>query len=242
MRTLPASELLDVWERGERQHPLDMALTLLEATCPEKERAYLMHLSIGQRDALLLTSRRINFGPEMEALATCPACGAQLEFMIDTSELQRAYKPADSIEQTMDVDDYSITIRLPDSVDLAEQINSGSMEPAGEILERCVLKIASGEEEVPLEELPKSVASTLVERMAELDPLSEIWVRLNCSECEHSFTMLLDILSFYWKELRVQARKLLKQVHVLAGYYGWREADILAMKPWRRQYYLDMVT
>lgn len=242
MRTLSASELLDVWERGERQHPLDRALTLLEATCPDKERSNLMHLSIGQRDALLLASRRINFGPEMEAFATCPACGAQLEFRIEIEELLREYNPAEGSEQSVDIDGYSINIRLPDSVDLAEQINSGSVEADREILKRCVLKATLDDEVVTFEELPEAVVSELVERMVELDPLSDIQIRLNCSECDHHFTMPLDILSFYWNELRGQARQLLKQVQILARYYGWREADILAMKPWRRQYYLDMVT
>ena len=78
--------------------------------------------------------------------------------------------------------------------------------------------------------------------MAEADPLSEVQITLNCLECGHRLTMLLDILSYLWEELREQVKRLLNQVYILARYYGWREADILTMSPWRRQYYLEMVT
>ena len=78
--------------------------------------------------------------------------------------------------------------------------------------------------------------------MAEADPLSEVEIGLDCFECGNHLTVPLDILSFFWEELREQVKRLLNQVHIMARYYGWREADILAMSPWRRQYYLDMVT
>jgi hypothetical protein len=32
-----------------------------------------------------------------------------------------------------------------------------------------------------------------------------------------------------------------REVHLLASAYGWRESDILAMTPWRRQLYLELV-
>ena len=242
MHTLSATELLDVWERGEHQHPLDRALTLLAVTCPEKKHPELMRLSIGQRDALLFASRQLTFGPEMEAYAACPACGVQLEFTINIKELLRRDTHGDQCETSVELDGFRIRFRLPDSVDLAECINSGSIADDKDLLKRCVLKVTRGKKGVAFEELPEATSSALAERMADLDPLSEVQIALNCNECGHRFTMLLDILSFFWSELSGQVQQLLKQVHVLARYYGWREADILAMKSWRRQYYLDMVT
>lgn len=240
MRTLSATELLDVWERGELQHPLDRALTLLAVTCPEKKGAELMHLSIGQRDALLLTLRQLTFGPQMEAYAECPACGAQLEFTINIEELLRGYTSMDIGEQSADLEGFIIRYRLPDSVDLAECINSGSIEDKA-LLKRCISKVTHRNKGIAFEELPETATSALAARMAELDPLSEVQIVLNCTECEHHFTMLLDTLSFFWSELSEKVKHLLQQVHVLARYHGWREADILAMSPWRRQYYLNTV-
>jgi hypothetical protein len=241
MRTLSATELLDVWERGERQHPLDRALTLLVATCPEKKLQDLIHLSIGQRDALLLALRQLTFGPQLAAYTECPVCGAQLEFTVSVEELLRGYTPADSNEQSLELDGFIVRFRLPDSADLAECINSGLMADE-ELLKNCILKVTRDDKGVAFEELPEAAGSALEAQMAELDPLSEIQITLNCTECRHRWTMLLDILSFFWSELREQVKLLLNQVHILGRYYGWREADILAMSPWRRQYYLDMVT
>ena len=139
MRTLSAAELLGVWEHGQRQHPLDRALTLLAAACPEKERAELMHLSIGQRDALLLSLRQLTFGSHMESYAECPACGTQLEFNVDIEELLREYHGAGG-EQSVKLNGFNVRFRLPDSVDLAECINAGSGEASRELLQRCIVK------------------------------------------------------------------------------------------------------
>ncbi len=241
MRTLSATELLEVWEKGERQHPLDKALTLLAVTCPEREYIDLVHLSIGQRDALLLTLRQLSFGPEMVAYAACPTCRAELEFMINTEDLLRSHTPVDRHEHSVNLDGFEIRFRLPDSADLAKSVNSASIEAGKELLRRCVLETVHNTRKVPFEELPEATKSKIVEMIAESDPLSEVRIALNCTECGNPFAEVLDILSFLWEELSGQARQLLRQVHELARYYGWRESDILEMKPWRRQYYLDMV-
>jgi hypothetical protein len=241
VHTLSATELLDVWEQGERQHALDRALTLLGITCPEKKLSELRQLSIGQRDALLLVLRQLTFGPQLEAYTECPACGAQQEFAVNIEELLRGHTHLESSEQAAKVEGFLIRFRLPNSSDLAECINSDSV--AGkELLKRCVLSITRHNKAVAFEELPETVNSALETRISELDPLSEVQITLNCTECGHRLTMFLDILSFFWGELREQVKRLLNQVYVLARHYGWREADILTMSPWRRQYYLDMVT
>ena len=51
----------------------------------------------------------------------------------------------------------------------------------------------------------------------------------------------MDIGEFFWRELTVQAKRLLREVHLLARGYGWREADVLALHPRRRQAYLDLL-
>ncbi len=53
---------------------------------------------------------------------------------------------------------------------------------------------------------------------------------------------MFDVVSFFWSEICVQAKRLLREVHTLARAYGWREADILNMSTARRQFYLEMVT
>jgi hypothetical protein len=66
MRGLSDQQILQVWERGQQQHPLDRALTLLAFALPESPWETLSQLSIGQRDALLLRLRQQMLGDDME--------------------------------------------------------------------------------------------------------------------------------------------------------------------------------
>jgi hypothetical protein len=66
MRPLSPQDLLLVWERGQRQHPMDRALTLLSAAYPDRKSAELAQLSIGQRDSLLLSLRSRTFGDTLK--------------------------------------------------------------------------------------------------------------------------------------------------------------------------------
>ena len=47
--------------------------------------------------------------------------------------------------------------------------------------------------------------------------------------------------SYLWHEVDAWALRLLRDVHRLARAYSWREADILALSPSRRQCYLDLL-
>lgn len=240
MQTLSASQLIDVWETGERQHPLDRALTLLASACPEKTLTELAQLSIGERDALLFRLRRLMLGPDMDAYAECPACGAALEFTIDFDRLLGEHARFSRGEQSTDAEGFAIRYHLPNSYDLAECVNSGSVDE-NDLLKRCVFDVTRGGKTVSVGELTPAAVSALLARMSESDPLSEVKIVLDCPECRHHFSMLLDILSFFWSELSESRRQLLQQVCVLAGNFGWSEADILAMSPRRREYYMNMV-
>jgi hypothetical protein len=88
MRALSAWELLDLWERGLAQPSLQRALTLLAAANPGTPLDALAALSIGQRDAQLLTLREWAFGAELMGLATCPECGERLELAFNVEDIR----------------------------------------------------------------------------------------------------------------------------------------------------------
>ena len=77
--------------------------------------------------------------------------------------------------------------------------------------------------------------------MEEMDPQGDILLDISCISCGHSWKIVFDIVTFFWTEIDAWAHRILREVHDLAKAYGWREADILAMSPWRRQIYLEMV-
>ena len=100
------------------------------------------------------------------------------------------------------------------------------------LFERCLGSAAA--------EQPAGVLETIVARMAECDPGASIDLSLACPHCGHRWLAVFDIVSFLWTEIDTWARRLLDDVHALATAYGWTEADVLALSPVRRQFYVEM--
>ena len=243
MRALSSAELMTVWEQGVSQPWAQRALVLLAVACAEDEKAdRLAQLSIGQRDACLLALREKIFGPQLAGVVPCPACGEVLEFGIKAAEIRAT--PTVGPTEMMDLShtDYEVRFRLPNSLDMT------CLDPKADnrtnrqrLLTRCVLVARRAGAEITPDELPPEVVAAIAERMAEADPQAEVQLALACPKCAHHWQVPLDILSFFWSEINAWAIRLLHDVHVLASAYGWREADILAMSPKRRQAYLELV-
>lgn len=241
MRTLAATELLDLWEQGVNQPPVQRALALLAAACPELTPDELADLSIGRRDARLLALRQQIFGPHLTAVAGCPRCGEQLELSVDAADLRRSTPPA-SDELTLTAGDDTLRVRLPTSRDLMALAGSGDLATARQILlDRCLLEFRRGEAALPADYLPVELAEQIAARIAEADPFADVQLALTCPVCGHAWQAPFDITVFLWIELDAWAQRMLREVHQLAVAYGWREADILALSPRRRQCYLEQI-
>ncbi len=250
MEPLSAGALLDVWERGVNRPPVEQALIILGAAFPRVPMESLSRLTIGQRDACLLALRELTFGPKLEGLAVCPACGESLEMAFETGDLRKG-APAlpepgtaagGGTTASMTVPPYELTFRLPDSTDL--QALAGVQDAAlarRTLIERCLLEIRKDGARAAAGDLPVEVLEALAERMSRADPLADLTLAMTCPACKHAWQVLFDIVSFFWSEINARAGRLLREVHVLASAYGWREADILAMSAWRRQHYLELV-
>jgi uncharacterized protein (UPF0212 family) len=250
MHGLSARELLYVWEVALQQHSVDRALTILAMALPEMLRDELLTLSVGGRDAHLLTVRERTFGSQLAGFAECPACQKQLEFAFNMADIRAVPQTEGAINRTFTHEAYEVTIegynlsfRLPNSLDLAQTARCGDVVAARNLLvQRCVLQAYRNSVEVEVAILPEQVVVGLAERMGESDPQAEVELNLSCPVCGQSWSVMFDIVSFFWSEICVQAKRLLREVHTLARAYGWREADILSMSTARRQFYLEMVT
>ncbi len=242
MRTLSTPELLRVWERGQTQNMVQRGLALLAIAQPEADLAELARLSIGQRDAQLLRLRERLFGPQMASMATCPACSARLEITFNTTDLLLTPTTGNDELCELRLEGYELLFRLPNSNDLQALAELEERPASREILlQRCLLRTHwCGEEKSPAE-LPAQVVDAVVAKMAQQDPQADVQLEVACVSCDHRWRASFDIVSFLWLEIQTWAQRLLHEVHVLASAYGWREADILTMSPWRRHYYLSMV-
>src|ERR1700709_1128240 len=79
MRVPGAGELLDIWERGQRQSLAERMLALLGAAGAAVDGGALAALPIGRRDAQLMDLHERLFGPQLSFVTFCPACGSVLE-------------------------------------------------------------------------------------------------------------------------------------------------------------------
>jgi len=241
MRVLSASQLLHVWERGLSQTPMYQALLLLAVACPDLPIDALEKLSVGRRDALLLTLREWLFGPSLAGVTDCPGCGQRLEFTFSVVQIRAALESEVVETLSLSVADYELEFRLPNSQDL---IAAGKhQDPASArhvILERCLLAAKRNGVETSAAQLPTDVVDTMAEKMARADPQADVSFALSCRGCRHQWQAGFDIVSFFWSEIHAWAQRILREVHTLASAYGWREADILQMSPSRRQFYLEL--
>jgi len=234
---------MTAWELGVSQPWGQRALALLAVACADDEQPdQLAQLSIGQRDACLLTLRERIFGPQLAGVAPCPDCGELLEFGINAAEIRvaQALEPAGTID--LSHADYEVRFRLPNSLDLTTlDANADNQTNRQRLLTLCVLVARRGSAEITADKLPPEVVAAVAERMAQADPQADVQIALDCPKCAHRWQVPLDILSFFWSEINAWAIRLLHDVHVLASAYGWREADILSMSPTRRQAYMELV-
>jgi hypothetical protein len=241
---LSAGDLLRLWEVGAAQHPLDRALTILAAAEPDQARRELARLPSGRRDARLLGVYARTFGSHIAGQGRCPKCEGRVEFSLDAHELL-SVSAGEVGEAPLEEasEGFAVMYRLPDSYDLAAIAQLSDVAEARQtLLQRCILQATRDGAEVDPDQAPDGVVARVVEQMATHDPLAEIELALACPTCGQRWQLFFDIASFLWLKIEMRARRLLREVHTLARAYGWREADILALSPGRRQAYLEMVS
>ncbi len=242
MRPLSASELLELWERGKNRCPAHQAVLLLLAACPEMSEKAVLELSIGQRDKSLLTLRELIFGPQIIGLAACPSCGENVELSFNAGDIILGSETCCKEELVINLDNFEVKFRLPNCRDLLCTTSCKDISDSlQQLTERCFLEARHEGKEISAKTLPEYVVEAASNRMGELDPGADILLELTCPSCTHSWHAPFDIISYLWAEINNWAYRTLNEVHIIASAYGWKETDILAMSPWRRQLYLEMI-
>lgn len=242
MNALSASTMLRVWERALGRSTPERALALLAAACPEMSAEELSALSVGRRDRLLIALRERTFGPRLTSLAVCDSCGESLELSFDCSDISADGETRTPDELSVEAEGYEARFRLPNSGDLIAVARSGDADSARRsLLERCLTEAAHDGSRVSLEELPATVVEAVEACMADADPQADVRLALDCPACGRNFLAAFDVVAYFWSEINAWAYRLLGEVHTLASAYGWREEEILALSPWRRRVYLEMV-
>ena len=242
MRPLSSPELLDAWERGLNEPPARRSLAVLAAASVEESIDAVAAMSVGERDRRLLALRERVFGPQLLSVSSCPECRERLEWSVDVATLRGGTGSEPPGDLSLDSAGYSVHFRLPNTLDLAAAADAADVVTARRVLlERCLLDASHEGQPIAGADVPVGVGEAIAAHMADSDHGADTDVELTCPACRHQWAVLFDIESFFWSELSAWAQRVLKDVHTLARAYGWREADILQMGQWRRQFYVAQI-
>lgn len=239
--------LLRAWEQLHGAGPDARAVGLLQAVWPQPEPQAWPAAPIGERDAALFRLHAALFGPRLQTLTHCPACGEALESQFDCTQFfsgEATPPPAATDALRLREQEWDIAFRLPSSADVMA-LSEHDADPAvlvAALLHRCVLDARRGGQPTDPAELPPALVARLEERMGVHDPLADLRLDVCCPACATQWLAVFDIGDYLWEAFDDWAQDLLAEVHQLARGYGWRERDILALNPVRRRFYLDLVT
>jgi hypothetical protein len=236
----PNAVLLDAWEAAAGRPSVDRAPALLGPLGRLPEGTDTAELPVGRCDVLLFELRRSLFGDQLEAVATCPGCAADVEFSVGLDDLTpAAARTITGARTILEEGGYQVECRSPRNADLRALAELGREAELADLLERCVTA-AHGPEgtAVSARELPVAIAEAVATSLAERDPGAHVPLGVRC-DCGTEWVDELDIRSVLWMEVSDWAARTLDDVQQLAHAYGWSEADVLAMTPWRRNWYLE---
>ncbi|MEV6954441.1 hypothetical protein [Streptomyces sp. NPDC051183] len=256
MPVLTQAQLLQGWEGAAGQGPVARAVALA-AAAGGGSIAEAGELPLGARDALLVGLRAACFRGDVECLADCPGCGAELEVAVPLSDLRRPGGGADGTgEGEVCADGRRVRFRALTSRDVLAVAPGGSAssDARRRLVVRCVLAVdgepvdgealgaeASGGAAPDHPGLTDEVLAAVAAALPSVDPGADIRLDLTCAVCGHAWAAPFDVPAHVWADVDACARGLLADVHALARAYGWREEDVLALSAARRRYYLEAI-
>jgi hypothetical protein len=243
MTTDLTTAMLRAYEEGRAASPGERGLILLGVALPDSSERSRASALVGWRDAALLDLYGRMFGSVAEALADCPRCGDKIETEVPIGAI-RAPAPMDaSTSFKLNIDGREIVYRLPTAGDLAAL---GAAKELGDAAtaRRALIRLCrvdDGEGRELSEDEEARLAAAISESVAKVDPQAQVLLELDCPSCAFHWSAPFDIVEFLWRRIEARVSVLLREVHVIASYYGWSEDEILALSPFRRRRYLELI-
>ncbi len=238
---LQARDILWVWEHGQQSSTDRRALLVLMAAQPDADWQTLADLPLGEREERLLRVREQTLGARLDIYVTCPSCQAELEFELDTRERPGHEAPVSPF--VFEDDGFRLELRSPTTADLLAVGHLADVDQARRALfARCLVSAERRGDAVDADAVPDDLLARAAEALSAHDPRAEWLHNLTCPMCSHQWRAALEMGAFLWREIEVEARRLLREVDLLARTYGWSEETILELTPFRRRCYLELIT
>jgi hypothetical protein len=218
---------LDVDFGGEQS----LAVTTLLAACSGAPAELFWELTLGKRiEALLEVALRSGID-ELSVSFPCPACGQLMETPLPlTALLEQQRAVGDATTVSVVLGERTLFLKLPTGADLRRWSEGVSAD-------RMMRELAS----LGPEEIPPEWAERIQAALSQVDPLVDFRFTTECPDCHAPVERPVDLESSLVAQLATLQRRLLDEIHVLAGSYHWSEADILAVPAHRRRRYLARI-
>ncbi len=202
-------------------------------------------LLVGDRDFLMLQLRRMTVGDVFNAVAVCPGCGEKMDFDVRLADVPVEGEPAESRSLQIDVDGRAIRFRLPTGADQEAVSGMPLDDVVTVLLDRCFDGSLPFREGVGVGQVSASLSDrerdAVIAEMERVAPRIELEMALVCPYCSHQFVEPFDTTAHFLAEMRIGRKQLMREVHSLAFYYHWSEAEILGLSRPRRREYLDLL-
>lgn len=166
-------------------------------------RAQVRALLVAERDAALVTLRRISLGDTVSSRVRCPACRLVNEVDFRLSDLPISITAApERIEVNVD-GGVQVTLRLPtagDQEDLLDAGIEGESQRRTFLLARTIVRF--GDREGPFDVdlargLPVAVRNALEAALEGATPDLDLSMAVLCHGCGHGWSALFDVPSFF---------------------------------------------
>jgi hypothetical protein len=228
----------DLLLQEARDLDVNLALQLFSrlVRSPDVSETDWRSLSVTDHESLLLMLRRATLGDLVRAETKCgaPNCGARADvsFRIGAylaslkSHLPRGVVKSGENGWYQFVGD-NVKFRLPTGEDLVA-LSSGSNREQ-ELVRRCVKPA----------KISARVRRRVERAMETLAPALSKTLQGTCPECKAEMNSYFEVRPFVLRELRDHASLVFEDVHLLAFYYKWPEADILGLPSNRRSLYAE---
>lgn len=258
--------LLDAWEQAVHVPVPARAAVLVHRAglVPTLDDA--LDLDVGACAALALRVHRESFGDRVDAVVACPRCGELLEAVLpavlpaefhatpSTLRPDGAGEPEPEPSQRPGGPERVVgtwAVRAPTTRDLL--IAGRAPERAAEVLRaRCVRPVyrddASRVEDQDALRAAADLTLLSPDELGAIDAAAEelagvgtLVSGVTCPGCGATAEVAFDAGAVLWEQIAAAVPGILADVAMLAGAFGWSEAEVLSLPAARRRAYLELV-
>jgi hypothetical protein len=218
------AQLVDAVLRGCVESPPER---LDAATLDSRARALLQVVRETQGDRLIWKARCAN-----------EDCGHEMELELSVSQLLSTPEPAEHFSCSAEPG-CELELRLPTGRDQIEWRESDADEEGVDLrMASLLVNRVNGQPPGSDWTLPQAWLPAIDAAFRQHDVLTAMELQVSCPWCEKESALEPDVEALALSHLAVEQKRVLEEIHQLASVYHWTEAEVVALPPRRRAFYI----